>query len=119
MPAADDDGVEVDGATFELGVDGAAPRRRFSSSFMPAATMENPLSTYVISPVMPLERSDSRNAATLPTSSAVTLRRSGAFFSTKRWIFEKPPMPAAASVLIGPAEMPLTRMPSGPRQDAR
>ena len=48
---------------------------------MPAATMENPLSTYVISPVMPLARSDSRNAATLPTSSVVTLRRSGAFFS--------------------------------------
>jgi hypothetical protein len=49
----------------------------------------------VISPVMALARSDSREPATLPTSSIVTLRRSGAFFSTKRWIFEKPPMPAA------------------------
>ena len=40
--------------------------------------MENPQSTYVISPVTALARSDSRNAATLPTSSMVTLRRNGA-----------------------------------------
>jgi hypothetical protein len=77
------------------------------------------LSTYVISPVMPLERSDSRKAQTLPTSSAVTLRRIGALASTNFWIFEKPPMPAAASVLMGPADTPLTRIPSGPRHDAR
>ena len=64
-------------------------------------------------------RSESRNAAALPTSSVVTLRRSGAFFSTNLRILPKPPMPAAASVLIGPAEMAFTRMPFGPRLAAR
>jgi hypothetical protein len=49
----------------------------------------------------------------------VTLRRSGAFFSTKFRIFENPPMPAAASVLMGPAEIAFTRMPCGPRLEAR
>ena len=78
-----------------------------------------PQSTWVISAVTPAARSDSRNAATLPTSSIVTLRRSGAVLSTTEKIFEKPLMPAAASVLIGPAEMPLTRMPRGPRLAAR
>jgi hypothetical protein len=38
-----------------------------------------PPSTYMISPVMPLARSESRKAAALPTSSMVTLRRSGAW----------------------------------------
>ncbi len=66
----------------------------------------------MISPVTALAKSDSRNAATLPTSSMVTLRRNGAVFSTKRRILENPPMPAAASVLIGPAEIALTRIPS-------
>ena len=50
---------------------------------------------------------------------AAAFRRSGAVFSTKFRIFEKPPIPAAASVLIGPAEMPLTRICSGPRHAAR
>jgi hypothetical protein len=59
--------------------------------------------------------SESRNAAALPTSSVVTLRRSGACSSTNFRILPKPPMPAAASVLIGPAEMPFTRTPCGPR----
>ena len=45
----------------------------------------------------------------LPTSSIVTLRRSGAFCATTSRILPKPLMPDAASVLIGPAEMPLTR----------
>ena len=67
------------------------------------------------SPVMPLARSESRKAAVFPTSWIVTPRRSGAFFSTKLRIFEKPPMPAAASVLMGPAEMQFTRMPLGPK----
>src|SRR5260221_456147 len=66
------------------------------------------------SPVMPLARSESRKAAVLPTSSALTPRRSGEFFSTKFRIFEKPPMPAAASVLIGPAEIAFTRLPDAP-----
>jgi hypothetical protein len=57
--------------------------------------------------------SEHRNAATLPTSSIVTLRRSGAYASTWPSILRKFAMPAAASVLIGPAEIALTRVPSG------
>ena len=40
----------------------------------PPITWLNPASTYEISPVMPDDRSDSMNAATLPTSSIVTVR---------------------------------------------
>ena len=40
-----------------------------------------PPSTYKISPVMPLARSESMKAAALPTSSMLTLRRSGASVS--------------------------------------
>jgi hypothetical protein len=49
---------------------------------MPGTMVEKPASTWVISPVTPAARSDSMNAATLPTSSMVTLRRSGACDST-------------------------------------
>jgi hypothetical protein len=49
----------------------------------------------------------------------VTLRRSGAAASNWLSIFRKLPTPAAASVLIGPAEIALTRVPSGPRFSAR
>ena len=65
-------------------------------------TVLNPASTYMISPVTPLARSEHRNAAALPTSSSVTLRRSGATSATRPSILRKPAMPAAASVLIGP-----------------
>jgi hypothetical protein len=68
----------------------------------------------MISAVMPLARSDSRKAAALPTSSIVTLRRSGALAAKPSSSLPKSLMPAAASVLIGPAEMPLTRCPWGP-----
>ena len=45
---------------------------------MPPTTALKPLSTCTISAVTPAARSDSRNAAVLPTSSIVTLRLSGA-----------------------------------------
>ena len=45
--------------------------------------------------------------------------RSGATSANEPYIFLKPPMPAAASVRTGPAEIALTRMPSGPRSAAR
>ena len=60
--------------------------------------------------MMPAAMSEQRNAAALPTSSVVTLRLSGATCATCARILRKPPMPAAARVLIGPAEMALTRM---------
>ena len=72
---------------------------------------------------MPEARSDSMKAATLPTSSIVTLRRSGAAAAPMPSSLPKSLMPLAARVLIGPALMPLTRMlrPSGrvPRASAR
>jgi two-component system chemotaxis response regulator CheY len=83
-------------------------------SSLPSAVVLKPPSTYMISPVMPLARSEHRKAAALPTSSMVTLRRSGALRSLKASSLPKLPMPEAASVLIGPAEMALTRVPSGP-----
>ena len=64
---------------------------------------------------MPEANSDNKKAATLPTSSWVTLRRKQAFCAEMLNNLLKSAMPAAASVFIGPAEMPLTRMPSLPR----
>jgi hypothetical protein len=49
-----------------------------SGSGLPSAVVFSPPSTYMISPVMPLARSESMKAAALPTSSMVMLRRSGA-----------------------------------------
>src|SRR5260363_71261 len=69
----------------------------------------------MISALMPAARSDNRKAAVLPTCSIVTLRCNGALASTQSSIFEKSWMPLAASVLIGPAEIPLTRMPRAKR----
>jgi peptidyl-prolyl cis-trans isomerase D len=97
-------------------------QRRYSGeevAGIPATTWLKPASTYRISPVIAAARSDSRKAAALPTSSVVTLRRSGACSSTNFRILPKPAMPAAASVLIGPAEIAFTLMPCGPRLAAR
>ena len=82
-------------------------------------TVLKPPSTYRISPVTPLAMSEHRNAAALPTSSSETLRRRGETWATCASILRSPGMPAAASVFIGPAEMPLTRTPLGPRSAAR
>jgi hypothetical protein len=51
-------------------------------------------------------------------SSSVTLRLSGAFSAALPTMCVKPPIPRADSVAIGPAEMQLTRMPSGPSSSA-
>ena len=58
-------------------------------------------------------------AAMLHASSIVTLRRIGDTLATAERILPKSLMPLAASVLIGPALMPLTRMPLGPSDSAR
>jgi hypothetical protein len=60
-----------------------------------------------------------RYRALAPTSSMVTLRRSGATSGNLLYIVLKPVTPLAASVRIGPAETALTRIPSGPRSAAR
>jgi hypothetical protein len=67
---------------------------------------------------MPLARSLHKKAAVLPTSSIVILRRKGATFSVYPNNFPKFQIPAAASVLMGPADIALTRIPLGPRLDA-
>ena len=64
---------------------------------------------------MPLARSLHKKAATFPTSSMETLRRNGETFSVYTSSFPKSPIPAEASVLIGPAEIALTLIPFGPR----
>src|SRR5690606_2830321 len=82
-------------------------------------TMLYPQSTYMTSPVTPEARSEHRNAPALPTSSMVTLRFNGAVSCTWSSILRSPEIPAAANVLIGPAEMAFTRIPSTPRSKAR
>src|SRR5690606_25331826 len=91
----------------------------YSSSGNTIATVFAPASTYRISPLIPEARSEHRNAAALPTSSMVTLRRNGALAALASSIMRNFLMPDAARVRIGPAEIPLTRIPSGPRLDAR
>ena len=73
----------------------------------------------MISAVMALAKSESKNEAAFPTSSIVTLRRKGAAFSKPLKSLLKSLMPEAAKVLMGPAEMPFTRMPLGPNEVAR
>src|SRR3546814_13431488 len=68
---------------------------------------------------MPAARSEHMKAAALPTSSMVTLRRSGAAASKVLSILRKLPTPDAARVLIGRAELALPRVPSGPGLSAR
>ena len=60
-----------------------------------------------------------RKRAASPTSSWSVFRRSGAWVRWYSSIFERPWTPEAARVLIGPAEIALTRMPFGPRSAAR
>ena len=67
---------------------------------------------------MPDARSEHMNAAALPTSSIVTFFFSGAASEALLNIDLKLLMPAEAKVLIGPAEMALTRVPSGPNAAA-
>jgi hypothetical protein len=81
--------------------------------------MLKPPSTNVISPVTALASSEDRNTAVPPTSSLVTWARRGAIWSNGPYSLRKSRTPDADSVRIGPAEMALTRMPSGPSSEAR
>ena len=103
-----------------------APREALKGDFLDGLTRDafriaHDVSSYSFAALAKagLPLMEGRKAAAFPTSSVVTLRRSGALSSTNFSIFPKPLMPAAASVLIGPAEIPLTRMPFGPRSCAR
>ena len=97
----------------------AQAHRAEQDSGLPIATWLKPPSTYTISALTPPARSDSRKAATLPTSSVVMVRRIGVVAANSVSSLPKSLMPEAASVLIGPAEMPLTRMPLPPRLCAK
>ena len=57
---------------------------------------------------------EARNAAVSPTCSMVVFSRIGATADTCPSSFLKLPIPAAAKVLMGPAEIALTRICSGP-----
>jgi hypothetical protein len=61
----------------------------------------------MVSPVIPEARSDDRKAAALPTSSMVTLRRIEVFEATCLSNPLNPLTPAAARVLMRPAEIAL------------
>ena len=83
------------------------------------AEVLKPASTYVISPVIPLARSEHKKAATLPTSSVVTALPKGALSAYSLSMLLKFFTPDAASVFIGPAEMALTLIPFLPNDAAR
>src|SRR5450631_3122365 len=67
-------------------------------------TVWKPPSTYSTSPLIPAARSEHRNAAALPTSSMVTFRPMGETAATWASILRSPGIPAAESVLMGPAD---------------
>ena len=64
----------------------------------------------MISPVTPEPRSESKYKADFPTSSVVTFRLSGEFSSFHFKMYLKSPIPEAAKVLMGPADIALTLM---------
>ena len=79
-----------------------------------------PPSTWRISAVMARERSDRRKQTVPATGPASSVDQpSGACFSHASASCEKPGMPRAAIVPIGPALTRFTRTPRGPRSRAR
>src|SRR6478735_12549342 len=66
----------------------------------------------MVVPVIALARGDERNAAALPTSSAVSFSVSGAFTATYSTIFSMIPIALAARDASGPAEIVFTRHPN-------
>src|SRR5262249_26873150 len=82
-------------------------------------TAWKPASTMRISAVTARPASLRRNNAASATSEVSTVRRSGARSRYPWRMFVNPGIPAAASVLMGPAEIALTRMFFGPRSAAR
>src|SRR5687768_3451106 len=65
----------------------------------------------MVVPVMPLARGLARNAATWPTSVAVSTSGSGEFFEQYSIILPMMPIALAARDASGPAEIVLTRTP--------
>src|SRR5687768_17466364 len=70
-----------------------------------------PLSTYTVVPVIPPARGLDRNAATLPTSPAVSGSVSGEFRAQYSTILSMMPIALAARDAHGPAEIALMRTP--------
>ena len=83
------------------------------------AEVLKPASTYVISPVIPLARSEHKKEATFPTSFVVTALPKGALSAYSISILLKFYTPDAARVLIGTAEIALTLIPFFPSDAAR
>src|SRR3712207_978119 len=79
-----------------------------------------PPSTWISSPVMPVARSDSRNATALPTGvGSFTSQPIGARRAHASVMASKPGIPFPAIVRSGPADTVFTRIPFGPRSRAR
>ena len=79
-----------------------------------------PPSTWIISPVIPADRSENRNAIARPTGVGSEVSQpSGARRAHVSAICSNPGMPLPAIVFSGPAETVFTRMPFGPRSLAR
>ena len=78
-----------------------------------------PESTKITCPVMPRLNSLHRKSAVSPTSAASVFLLSGAFSRATFKISVKPAIPRAANVLMGPAEIALTRIFLGPRSLAK
>ena len=73
-------------------------------------TIWYPASTCKTSPVTPLPSSLNKNTPAPPTSFKSMLRLSGELYSFHLKINLKSPIPLAAKVLTGPAEIALTRI---------
>ena len=78
-----------------------------------------PPSTTIISPDVNFPASEIKYTAVPPTASRVALEPRGALSSVKLYVFRAPPTAAPAKVLIGPGDIALTRILSGPRSEAR
>ena len=79
-----------------------------------------PPSTWIISPVIPADRSENRNAIARPTGvGSVMSHPSGARRAQASAICSNPGMPLPAMVFSGPADTVFTRIPFGPRSRAR
>ena len=70
-------------------------------------------------PLVPEDKFDNRNKAAPPTSFKLVFLLRGALYSFHLRIYLKSPIPDAAKVLTGPAEIPLTLIALSPKSAER
>ncbi len=104
----------------DVRVDRVRRRRHGSGQSRSVPIAWNPPSTWITSPEIPPDRSESRKAMVLPTGVGSSMSQpSGARRSHVPPIRSNPGIPLPAIVLIGPALTVFTRIPFGPRSRAR